>query len=236
MLSISSLLKQTRRLLQQDCLLCAAPAGEQPVCAACSKALPHHSANACPQCALPTHGGEVCGACMRYPPDFDATRAAFDYRFPIDTLLHQLKYSHNLVLAEFAAENLLMALPEQKPDLLFAMPLHVSRLRERGFNQSVEIAKPIAWALNIPLKLEGYAKIRETEPQAALPWKQRHANVRGAFACDLDLKNKHIAVIDDVMTTGSTLNEFAKTLKKRGAEKVSAWVVARTLKESQSAF
>jgi ComF family protein len=236
MLSIASLLKQTRRLLSQDCLLCAAPAGEQPVCAACSKALPHHTAHACPQCALPTHGGEVCGACMRYPPDFDATRAAFDYRFPIDTLLHQLKYSHNLVLADFTAQALLATLPPQKPDIIFAMPLYVARLRERGFNQSVEIARPIARALNIPLQLVGYTKIRETEPQAALPWKKRQANVRGAFACELDLNNKHIAVIDDVMTTGSTLNEFAKVLKKQGAEKVSAWVVARTLKESQSAF
>ncbi len=234
MLSISKLLGRVKSLVPQDCILCAAPAGEHPLCFACAEALPHHRGAACPQCALPTTAGELCGSCLRYPPAFDVTCAAFDYRFPLDTLLHQLKYNGNLVLADFAGKSLFEVIPaSEKPDMIFAMPLFPARLKERGFNQSVEIARRVEREINAPLIIDGYHKIRDTKNQADLPWKQRQANVRGAFACELDLKGKHIAVIDDVMTTGATLNEFSKVIKKQGATKISAWVVARTLQESK---
>lgn len=111
------------------------------------------------------------------------------------------------------------------------MPLHPGRLRERGFNQSLEIAKKISRWLDIPLSADACQRTRDTPSQAGLKWKERRRNVRGAFACDQDLSGKRIAVLDDVMTTGATLNEISRILKERGASEVSAWVVARTLPE-----
>ncbi len=234
-MSISRLFQQVAQKAQfalpQDCLLCAARAHRQPVCDDCARTLPTHDAPACPQCAHASLGARTCGACLSYPPAFDATLAAFDYRFPIDIVVHQIKYHSNLALVEFVAEHLLRKLrASEKPDMVMAMPLHSTRLQARGFNQSVEIAKPLTHAWQVPLQLQNYSRARDTKEQASLKWKERQANVRGAFACELDLRGKHVAVVDDVMTTGATLNEFATTLKKCGAEKVSAYVVARALK------
>ncbi len=190
-----------------------------------------YRAPACPVCALPTLGGLVCGDCLQRPPTFDRTLAAFSYHFPIDRLLHAFKYSGNLALIEILAKPLAqLAAIHPKPDLLIPMPLHPGRLRERGFNQSLEIAKPISRWLDIPLAADACQRTRDTPPQAGLKWKERRRNVRGAFACDLDLCGEKIAVLDDVMTTGATLNEISRILKGRGASEVSAWVVARTLK------
>lgn len=234
MLSISSLLKHLKPLLAQDCLLCVARADAQPICVGCADALPYHDAPACPQCALLTTDAKLCGECLSHPPVFDTTIAAFDYSFPVDTLVHQIKYQHNLALIDFVADALWRKLGKaEKPDVLFAMPLHSARLGQRGFNQSVEIARQLSRRSAVPLQVAGYQRTRDTKEQATLKWKERHANVRGAFACELDLRGKHVAVVDDVMTTGATLNEFANTLKQSGAEKISVYVVARTLKREK---
>ncbi len=111
-----------------------------------------------------------------------------------------------------------------------ALPLSQVRLQERGFNQAIEIARPLARQLGKPLAIQGYARTLDTVPQTTLPWKERQKNIRGAFECTLDLSGKQIIVIDDVMTTGATLNEFARTLKKHGASRVTNWVVARALR------
>lgn len=187
---------------------------------------------ACPVCALSTLDGQVCGHCLRHPPAFDHALAAFSYGFPLDRLLHAFKYAGNLALADILAEPLArIAAGHPKPDMLLPMPLHPSRLKERGFNQALEIARPIAKWLNIPLAADACRRTRDTSSQAGLKLKERRRNVRGAFACDLDLAGKIIAVLDDVMTTGATLNEISRVLKSRGAVEVSAWVVARTLPE-----
>jgi len=198
----------------------------------CDADLSHYSAPACPVCALPVPGGIVCGACLHHPPAFDRTLAAFSYDFPIDRLLHAFKYAGNLALAEVLAGPLArLAEAQPRPDLLLPMPLHPARLRERGFNQSLEIAKPVARWLGIPLDACACRRTRDTPTQAGLKWQERRRNVRGAFACDLDLAGKKVAVLDDVMTTGATLSEISRILKGRGAAEVSAWVVARTLPE-----
>ncbi len=177
--------------------------------------------------------GIVCGACLKEPPAFDHTLAAFSYGFPIDRLLHAFKYAGDLSLAGILAEPLArLAVEHPKPDLLLPMPLHPVRLRERGFNQSLEIAKPVSRWLDIPLAADACQRKRDTPPQAGLKWRERRRNVRGAFACDLDLNGKKVAVLDDVMTTGATLNEISRILKSRGASEVSAWVIARTPAES----
>ena len=217
----------------QDCLLCAAPDTEEILCAACVDHLPKLDPECCPICALPTPGGLICGRCVTHPPAFNATVALFDYRFPVDVLIQQLKYASQLAIAPWLAEQVSMRLAGMPlPDAALAMPLSRARLRERGFNQSAELAKPLCRKLAVPFLADGCERIRDTESQATLPWNARAKNVRGAFACRADLHGKHVAVIDDVMTTGATLNEVAKTLKKAGAARVSAWVIARTLPES----
>ncbi|MDD5174826.1 MAG: phosphoribosyltransferase family protein [Sterolibacterium sp.] len=146
--------------------------------------------------------------------------------------MQALKYQHRLVVAGFFAHTLREASPTtlRQADLLLALPLSALRLRERGFNQALEIARPLARQLALPLLIDGYTRVIDTAPQASLPWKERRKNIQGAFECFLDLTGKTVIVVDDVMTTGATLNEFARTLKKNGAAKVINWAVARALK------
>ena len=216
-------------LLPQDCLLCGAPARAQLLCLACADALPRLPDALCPVCALPTPVGETCGACLKQLPYYDATLAGFRYDFPIDRLVQALKYDHRLALAPWFARALLPA-PPGDCELMIALPLARLRLAERGFNQALEIARPLARALALPLALDACQRIQDGPPQASLPWQERQRNVRGVFECGLDLRGKSVVVIDDVMTTGATLNEFARTLKKQGAARVTNWVVARALK------
>ena len=217
-------------LLPQECLLCGARSGDALLCAACAGTLPPLPAPGCPVCALPTAGGTICGACLKSPPAFDATVAVWRYAFPLDKLVQALKFEHRLALAGFFATTMLEA-PRPVGDLLLPLPLSPARLKERGFNQAVEIARPLAHALGIELNLDACQRTLETAPQTSLPWKERRRNVKHAFECQTDLTGKAVIVIDDVMTTGATLDEFARTLKRHGAARVSNWVVARALRE-----
>jgi ComF family protein len=185
---------------------------------------------ACPHCALPTYDGNICGHCLKKSPAFTHTTAAFTYAFPVDVLVQALKYSGNLAAAGPLTDALAQRVTNcALPDLLIPMPLYLTRLKERGFNQSVEIAKILAARLNVPIALDACTKVRDTAPQASLPLKERSSNVKGAFACNVDLSGKRIAIVDDVMTSGATVNELAKTLAKHGAAEISVWVVARAV-------
>jgi len=171
----------------------------------------------------------MCGRCLTRRPAFDRVVAALAYAFPADALVRALKYRGSLACARPLATTLAGALdPEPYPDLLVAMPLTQQRLRERGFNQAMEIARLIGAEFGLKITASGCRRTRESAPQASLPWKERAANVRNAFACELDLEGKIIAVVDDVLTTGASLNELAVTLKRRGAREVWGWIVART--------
>lgn len=172
----------------------------------------------------------VCGACLNHPPPFDATLAGYSFSFPIDAVLHSYKYAGNLALLELLSMPLAeRALEQPRPDLLIPMPLHPRRLARRGFNQAAEIVRHLAARLDVPTALQACRRIRDTAPQATLKLDERPANLRGAFVCDIPLHGKHVALIDDVMTSGATLGELAKAVRKQGAAQVSAWVVARTL-------
>lgn len=205
--------------------------GNEPLCSACRASLPWHHAPHCPRCALPTADGMTCGHCLNNPPAFDRTIAALRYEFPLDELIQALKYRHQFALAPLLgaalAERVSHSAP--RPDVLIAMPLHPSRLRERGFNQALELAKIVARRLDLPLLPRGAERIRATPPQVGLPWKERAKSVRGAFSCSTDLNGKHVAILDDVMTTGTSLHELGLALRKQGATEISAWVVARTV-------
>ncbi len=221
----------TRFLPPQDCQLCDGPAGSDFLCSACLSSLPRLDEPRCPVCALPTQGGDICGACLRHRPHYDATFALWHYEFPADRLIHALKYAHRLAVADFIARCMLSDAPSLPGDAtLIPIPLSPGRLRERGFNQSLEVAKPLALALGLRLGLTDVLRAGETAPQATLPWKERQRNIRHAFECRADLSGRTIVVVDDVMTTGATLDEFARTLKNHGAAKVINWVCARALK------
>lgn len=218
------------RIFGGTCYLCRG-ASDDALCAPCSAELPYLAHPRCPSCGLPALAGTLCGRCLAEPPAFDATIAAFAYAFPADVLVQGLKFRSELALARVLANELhaaVLAAPAIPVDLIVPVPLHDARLRERGYNQSMEIARGIASRLNVPLAPDACARVRDTAAQLDLPWKARRENVRGAFSCARALDGKTVAVVDDVMTTGATLAEVAATLKKFGAARVVNWVVART--------
>lgn len=217
-------------MMPPACLLCGAPAGGGPVCDGCHADLPWHHQPQCPQCAIPTPDGRVCGACLKHPPAFDRTHAALAYAFPLDSMIPRLKYHGQLAIAPVLGACLARALEQApRPDRLIAMPLHAKRISERGFNHASEIARVVARRFGLPLDLASARRIRDTPPQMGLKHDARRRNVRGAFMCSGEVQGQRIALIDDVMTTGTSLDELAATLKQAGAVEVSCWVVARTL-------
>jgi ComF family protein len=166
---------------------------------------------------------------LQQPPAFDASAALFAYAFPIVRLIHALKYGHQLAIAQWLGKTLATRLNPADCDAIIGLPLHPSRLQERGFNQSIEIARPISRAWQRPLYIDVLQRTR-APPQAELPLKARQANVRGAFECVADLSGQRILLLDDVMTTGATLDECARVLKLHGASSVTVAVAARALK------
>lgn len=224
---------QTRlgRVIAQPCLLCGTRTFGAPLCPACLDDLPRLPASRCPLCALPTSGDEVCGACLKCPPLFERCRAVFAYAHPADVLVQRLKYGGELALAGFLAELLAQEIaPHPLPDLILPMPLHPRRLGERGFNQAVEIGRRLSARLNVPMAVNACQRVRDTPAQAGLELKERRRNLRGAFTCAGELKGRRIALLDDVMTSGASLNALAQAARKTGAAGVEAWVVARTLR------
>lgn len=183
---------------------------------------------ACPVCALPIANGVVCGGCLSAPPAFDATLAAFPYAFPVDRMVHALKYRHRLAVVPFLADALCHLGPASGVDVVLPMPLHVKRLRERGFNQAVELARPLARLQGLPIELVQVLRVLNVAPQMSLSWRERQSNMRGVFACARRFDHLHVLVVDDVMTTGASLHALAAVLKKQGASKVTNLVVART--------
>ncbi|MEO8674855.1 MAG: ComF family protein [Casimicrobiaceae bacterium] len=222
--------------MPQRCELCVARSGRDILCEACVAELPRLAA-ACPACALPASDGSVCGACLAHPPPWSRATAALVYAFPVDRLLQQLKYGGRLALADWAGAALAKAVraslaprpAAEQPSQVVALPLARARQRERGFNQAREIAARAAHAVGLPLAAP-LVRIAGATPQAALAWKERASNVMGAFAVGGDVRGALIALVDDVMTTGATLAEAARTLMHAGAADVECWVVARTLR------
>ncbi len=214
-------------LFPQQCFACGVASGSDVLCRACFAGLPGAGAARCPVCAIPQPLGEICGDCLRHPPSFDATRAALDYGFPVDKLVQALKYGHRLASSRLFVD-LMAGLPAPQADLVMPMPLHSVRLASRGFNQAAELARPLARHWGLPVLLDGIVRDVDTRPQAGLPWKERTANVRGAFRVTSRVEGLRVVVVDDVMTTGATLAELARTLKDVGAVSVENRVVART--------
>ncbi|NOU01144.1 MAG: ComF family protein [Gallionella sp.] len=214
----------------QPCVLCSQMSRSGLWCAACDASLPYLNEPHCPICALPTLQGELCGRCLSHPPIFSHTEVVFGYAFPLDKLIQAMKYGEQLTLANGFAKKLAQRIAQKNlPDYIIPMPLHPARLKERGFNQSLLLAEKVAQELNLKLLPNACQRVRDTPSQSSLKWKERDKNMRDAFRCNVDLTGKRIALIDDVMTTGASLNALAKTIKKAGATHIETWIIARTL-------
>lgn len=226
-------------LLPTSCALCG-EMGRETMCAGCHAQFFGRQQHRCAQCAipLPDANAAVCGDCLSQPPAFDATITAADYGAPVDQLVLGLKFGSQLAHAPLFARMLRDAAlqsPLESPQVMTAVPLGAQRLAERGFNQALEIAKPLARLLNIDLDYSLVTRVRDTRAQALLHTDERQRNVRRAFvvpaAAIERVRGRHVGVVDDVLTTGETLNELAATLKRFGAARVTNFVFARTLQK-----
>ena len=215
-------------LLPSRCQFCD-EAGAGPVCAACERGLPWNRP-ACPGCALPSPFGLDCPACRKRPRAFDAAFAAFRYDTPSAQALLGLKYAARFREAAWLAQALARSLcprEEPLPTLLIPVPLHRGRLFRRGYNQSLELARHLGKTLQIPVDARAARRLRATPDQIGLSAAQRRRNLRGAFSVDARIADRHVALLDDVMTTGATLEELARACKAAGAHRVEAWAIAR---------
>lgn len=207
-----------------SCFLCRG-AARAVLCGECEAELPWLPAEVCPRCALASPSGALCGRCLAEPPQFDATVAALWYRFPADVLVQSLKFRGELALAAVLASILSRKLAQENADCVVPVPLSSARLRQRGYNQAAEIARRLGKGR---VELGLCERGRDGRPQTELPFAERRRNVRGAFRVRRAIAGATVAVVDDVMTTGATLDEIARTLKAAGAARVVNWVVVRT--------
>ena len=215
------------------CVLCAAPGVPgRDLCAACAAELPQVE-HVCKRCGrpLPPSAGMACGRCLRRPPPYADVFAPFRYAEPVDRLIAEFKFRGKLTHAALFGDLLIEAAKasgRSPPELLLPVPLHRSRLRERGYNQALELARPLARHWGVRVDAFALSRVRPTAAQMQLPAKQRLKNVRGAFALREGARlAESVAVVDDVMTTGATVSEIAKLLRRAGVKRVEVWAVAR---------
>lgn len=214
----------------KHCLICknnTADSDYSSICCGCLSLLSYANNN-CTQCGveLQNHNA-ICGSCIKSPPPFSHTYYACDYQTPIDKWVMALKFGGNILMSRLFAELLEAKLNSIENDfILMPVPLHQSRLRKRGYNQAFEIAKELSLLSNRKLDIS-LIRVKNTQMQAQLKFKERIKNVKNAFEVKQSFAGKRIILVDDVMTTGNTLKECAKTLKKAGVEEVRVLVFAR---------
>jgi ComF family protein len=228
--------KAIQWLLPMRCLLCSTKTDEPvALCARCASDLSYLE-NPCLRCAaqLPTPvTPALCGACSKQPPPFSVTLAPFDYASPIDYLITQLKFSNNLAAANVLAQLLLPYLQQYYqnnppwPQVIIPVPLHRRRMYTRGFNQAVEICKPIAKHEHCMMDTALCQRVKNTTAQSSLPANQREANIKNAFHITTPYPYQHVAILDDVITTGNTVTTLAKELKNAGVMRIDVWASAR---------
>lgn len=220
-------------MLPSSCAICGSSVAGV-ICDACQQSYLADPTDRCQRCAIELSGlNAICGTCLAHPPSFDASYAATRYAAPVDQLVHSLKFRAQLALAPAFAERMFEHLLTQGLidfDLVLPVPLSAGRLAARGFNQALEIARPLARALQRPLRTDVCVRLRNTQPQAGLALADRQGNMRGAFAVSdrAAVHGRHLLVVDDVMTTGHTLESLAACLKRHGVSRVTNCVFART--------
>lgn len=219
-------------LYPPTCPLCGSAAMDG-ICAPCLQQLPRVD-QPCPCCGTPGRSRLVCGRCQGNPPAYERAIVPFCYAPPLAGLIKQYKYRRKITLAEPLARTLARDLAGRidtgvlsRPQLIVAVPLHWTRLLQRGFNQSLELAKPLSRELGVPLAPTATSRRRRTSSQVNLSLKHRRNNVRGCFELRRELGGESIAIVDDVMTSGETVNALAETLLEGGARRVQVWALAR---------
>ena len=225
-------------LLPARCVLCTAPSDSSCICAPCKIDLPWTGPH-CPQCCLPlaSPGADRCGQCIQTELPFTRTVSPLQYQFPADRLVQSLKFNRQLVAGKILGQLMSECIVEDgglHPEMLIPVPLHKYRVFKRGFNQASELGYHISNALDVPLITASLRRHRNTKAQSGLSRKQRRKNVRGAFYWHSATNPaRHVALIDDVMTTGTTVTECARVLKKAGAKRVDIWVATRAIPASR---
>jgi len=223
-------------LLPATCLACGGR-GQRPVldlCVACAAELPLNT-QACQRCAIPLQGAEatLCGACLRRAPQYELSYCAYHYAYPIQHFVRGFKYGHSVAHARVLGELLATYLRQHHlapwPECFIPVPLAAERYRERGYNQATELGRVLERALAMPMRTDVLARTRHTAEQAGLSRRERRKNLRRAFTVTAAELPQHIAILDDVVTTGSTANEIARTLKRAGIKRVEVWAVARVV-------
>jgi ComF family protein len=221
-------------VLPPRCLLCGDPSGPICICIACRDDLPWHGPH-CLRCGLPLGSpkDKICGVCIQSTPAFFRTVCPLRYEFPANRLVQAFKFKRQLaagrVLSHLICEHVTTG-KLTHPDTLIPVPLHNMRMLSRGFNQAYELSAYAGKVLDIPMLAGGLRRIRKTQAQSGLSRKQRRKNLKGAFYWHGSVKpGRHVALIDDVMTTGTTVSECANVLKRAGAKRVDVWVAARAV-------
>lgn len=237
LLKLSSIFKiLANRLLPANCLICGCLSrSSRNICAECELDLPRMPAHcvSCGQFITIENIRTICGSCISNPPPCSRTFALFPYETPITQLIIALKFQQQLshaklfgnILAERIQKNWYANKPY--PDLIIPVPLHPHRLSERGFNQALEIARPIAKLLGLTIDITGSRRIKPTLAQSSLTLTKRKENMTRAFSVNRNYSGMHLVIIDDVMTTGCTMFELAEALKDRGAKQIDLWCIAR---------
>jgi ComF family protein len=220
-------------LFPSRCILCQKTVNQAiEICPDCYSSLPHND-SCCLRCALPVpedlKKSVICGRCIKQAPEFDYAYSLFRYESNVIGLVHQLKFGERIGHARSIGEMLCSQLHQagESPDCLLPVPLHDLRLRQRGFNQSVEISRVIAKKSGITIEYDAVVRHRRTPAQTGLDAKQRKNNIKDAFTVTQALDYQHVLIIDDVMTTGATVNELARLLKKNGVMRVGVMTIAR---------
>lgn len=230
-------------IFPSQCLLCACPLEGELLCTHCQYDLPHtYGQLLCQQCGLRIESlSHFCGSCLRHPPAFSRSFMPFSYEYPIDRLIHKFKYRANLTCGKLLAQMLAEAVKQraqddadwEMPDLIIPTPLHWQRLWLRGFNQAEILAKEVAWELKIPIANNLIQRKHKTPSQKGLSRIERQKNLRHSFAVKekhlTAIKNKRIALVDDVVTTTATVRELSALLIKHGSKDVQVWALARTM-------
>jgi ComF family protein len=185
----------------------------------------------CPVCARHSLHKDICGSCLIQQPPFSSAEVLFDYQYPADQLIKAFKFNNRPELASRFADVLAKKLTKKEvvlPDVIVPVPLHKNRQQERGYNQSLELAKQLGRQLGVKVSFSQCSRTINTDPQSTLPMKTRRKNVIGAFSLSKSKIPEHIAIVDDVITTGSTVSELSRLFKKAGCQQIDIWAIART--------
>lgn len=222
-------------LLPYTCIFCKQlSTRKQDLCENCLQDLPFLT-QCCTRCAKPLSGSQsfTCGQCLSEPPSFDRIYALFEYQPPVTKMIMSIKFNHRLAYAKLLGELLTERIQQEwyldrpLPEAIIPVPLHPKRIHERGFNQALEIARPVGKALGIPVEFRHCLRVKHTVAQAMLPAKLRGKNVRRAFRVKGRFPYSHVAVLDDVVTTGQTVGEFCEELRRGGVLKIDVWCCGR---------